>query len=164
MLPARSRPRLSSTSPRSTSGRPCPGWNAPLVATTTPSGKGARAAPIVSSLSPPVYRWAVSMKSIPAATASLTNASCSGVFVSRFVPSPIRATSVSPSFRVAGMSCSLGDVPGELAGVAVVHGRAVLRHPDLGAECAVGVARARELPAQVELEVAHVAAVHGLAL
>src|SRR5437588_1714502 len=157
MLSVRSRPRLSSISPRSTSGRPCPGWNPPLVATTTPSGKGARAAPIVCSLSPPVYRWAVSMKSIPAATASLTNASCSRVLVSRFVPSPIRPTSVSPSFRVAGMSCSLGDVPGELAVVAVVDGRAVLRHPDLRVERAVRVARACELAGDAELDVAHVA-------
>ena len=37
------------------------------------------------------------MRFTPAATASFTKATCSGVLVSRFVPSPIRATSVSPS-------------------------------------------------------------------
>jgi hypothetical protein len=33
--------------------------------------------------------------------ASFRNAMCSRVFVSRFVPSPIRVTSVSPSFSFA---------------------------------------------------------------
>jgi hypothetical protein len=41
----------------------------------------------------------VSMTFTPAATASLMKATCSAVRVSRFVPSPIRATSVSPSLR-----------------------------------------------------------------
>jgi len=47
-----------------------------------------------------VYEWAVSIICTPAATALLMNAMFSGVFVSRFVPSPIRPTSMSPSFTV----------------------------------------------------------------
>src|SRR5919199_987961 len=38
---------------------------------------------------------------MPAATASRTNAMFSGVFVSRLVPSPIRASGVPPSVTVA---------------------------------------------------------------
>src|SRR5215218_1854111 len=95
MLSVCSRRRLSSISARSTFGR-AP-VHPPFVATMQSSGIGERAAPMVSSLSPPTYVWAVSMTLTPAATASLTNAMCSGVFVSRFVPSPIRTTSVSPS-------------------------------------------------------------------
>src|SRR5215212_5688590 len=41
------------------------------------------------------------MSPTPAATASRTNATFSGVFSSRLVPSPIRARGVSPSFSVA---------------------------------------------------------------
>src|SRR5215218_1128395 len=52
---------------------------------------------MVSSLSPPVYVCAVSMCPSPAATASFTRATCSLVLVSRFVPRPIRGTSVSPN-------------------------------------------------------------------
>ena len=59
MLSVRSRRRLSSISARSASGRPLP--HPPLVATTHASGMGESAAPIVSSLPPPVYVWAVSM-------------------------------------------------------------------------------------------------------
>src|SRR4051794_9373289 len=40
------------------------------------------------------------MKFTPAATASCTNATCSGVWLRRFVPRPIRTSSVSPSFAV----------------------------------------------------------------
>src|SRR6266567_1313090 len=91
--------RLCSSSARRTSGRPRPGPpNPPLVATMQPSGNGERASAIVSSLCPPVYKWAVSIICTPAATAALTNATLSRVFVSRFVPKPIRATSMSPSF------------------------------------------------------------------
>src|SRR5205085_3989132 len=53
-----------------------------------------------SSLSPPVYVWAVSTTSTPAATAAFTNATFSGVFLRRLVPSPIRVTSVSPSLSI----------------------------------------------------------------
>src|SRR5947209_8827444 len=99
MLSVRSRRRLSSISARRTSGRPRPApAYPPLVATTQPSGKGDRAAPIVSSLCPPVYRCAVSIIWIPLETAALTNSTCAGVCVSRLVPRPIRATSMSPNF------------------------------------------------------------------
>jgi hypothetical protein len=55
---------------------------------------------MVSSLSPRVYEWALSMWLRPARTVSCRKAMCSLVFVSRFVPSPIRATSVSPILSV----------------------------------------------------------------
>src|SRR5919106_825816 len=99
MLSVRSVRRLCSISARSTSGR-AP-FHPPLVATTQSSGTGESAAPIVSSLCPPVYVWAVSIRFTPAATACFTNVTCSGVFVSRFVPSPIPVTSVSPSLSFA---------------------------------------------------------------
>ena len=95
MLSARSRRRLSSISVRTTSGRPLA--HPPFVATMHPSGIGERALPIVSSLSPPVYVCAVSMWRNPAATASTKSATPVGVFLSRFVPSPIRFTSTLPS-------------------------------------------------------------------
>jgi hypothetical protein len=47
-----------------------------------------------------VYEWALSMWLRPARTASCRKAMCSLVFVSRFVPSPIRATSASPILRL----------------------------------------------------------------
>ena len=45
----------------------------------------------------------------PNPTASLTKATCSGVFVSRFVPSPIRVMSVSPSLSMGPSSQSVGE-------------------------------------------------------
>src|SRR5262245_17437079 len=47
----------------------------------------------------------------PAATASFTNATCPRVCVSRFVPSPTRVTSESPSLSV-GMAFGRGTVGG----------------------------------------------------
>src|SRR5438477_1633507 len=94
-----SRRRLSSISERKTSGRPRPGPPIPpFVATMQFVGVGESAAPIVSSLCPPVYECAVSIICTPAATAALIKATLSGVFVSWFVPSPIRAASMSPTF------------------------------------------------------------------
>src|SRR6266480_3641150 len=78
--------------------KPFPAAQPPLVETTTPSAAGDNAAPIVSSLSPPVYVCALSTCPSPSATASFTSAACSLVLVSRFVPRPIRGTSVSPNF------------------------------------------------------------------
>jgi hypothetical protein len=76
MLSVRRRRRLSSISARSTSRR-AP-FQPSLVAMTQSSGMGDRALPIVSSLCPPAYVWAVSMRSTPAATASFTNVTFSG--------------------------------------------------------------------------------------
>ncbi len=59
---------------------------------------GESAAPIVSSLCPPVYRCAVSITCTPAATAALMNATFLDVFASRLVPMPMRATSVPANF------------------------------------------------------------------
>src|SRR5919109_1303201 len=50
----------------------------------------------------------------PAATAFFTNAPCSGVFVNRFVPSPIRLTSVSPSLSIP-VSCDVDITPRSIA-------------------------------------------------
>ena len=55
-------------------------------------------------------RWAVSIRPTPAATASLTKSTWRGVCVSLFVPSPIRATSVSPTRTFWPARCSfIGD-------------------------------------------------------
>src|SRR5438093_12927223 len=96
MLLPRSRRRLSSISERITAGEPP--LNPPLVATMTLSGMGESAAPIVSSLCPPVYRCAVSITCTPAAIAALMNAMFVCVFVSRLVPRPIRAISTPANF------------------------------------------------------------------
>src|SRR5829696_2046653 len=53
------------------------------------------------------------MRPMPAETASRTNATFSGVFLSRLVPSPIRVSGVSPSASAA-MSVTLGDVVGDV--------------------------------------------------
>src|SRR4029453_18402736 len=113
MVSVRSRRRLSAISSRSTSGR-AP-FQPPFVATTHPSGLGPRAVPIVSSLCPPAYVWAVSTSCTPAATASLMSSTCSGVFESRFVPSPIRATSLSPSLSlvIAPRGCIAAALAGK---------------------------------------------------
>ena len=100
MLSVRSRVRLISISSRSACGRPLP--RPPLVATMQLPGMGESASPIVSSLCPPVYVCAVSIICTPAATAALISSTPPRVFASRFVPSPMRATSVSPNL----MECS----------------------------------------------------------
>src|SRR5438552_13128575 len=96
MLLACRRRRLSSISERITAAE-AP-LNPPLVATMTLSGMGESAAPIVSSLCPPVYRCAVSITRTPAATAALMNATFSRLSVSRLVPMPMRATSTPANF------------------------------------------------------------------
>src|SRR5207302_2139115 len=100
MLSVRSRVRLISISSRSACGRPLP--RPPSVATMQLPGMGESASPIVSSLCPPVYVCAVSIICTPAATAALISSTPPRVFASRFVPSPMRATSVSPNL----MECS----------------------------------------------------------
>ena len=70
---------------------------APLLATVIAGSNGARAAPIVRSLSPLAYRCAVSMKSTPASTAPTRKARFSGVSVSRLVPSPTRLWGLEPT-------------------------------------------------------------------
>jgi hypothetical protein len=65
-----------------------------------------RLAPIVCSLSPTVYRWAVSITPTPASAALLMNATFSGVLVSLFVPRPMRLTSRPASWTVRGCTCS----------------------------------------------------------
>src|SRR3954447_1744079 len=98
-----SRRRLCSISSRSTPG--LPSWNPPFVPTTGRApAPPASASPIVVSLSPPTYRWAVSTCSILASTACLTNATFSGVCASRFVPRPMRVTSTPPSATFVGLA------------------------------------------------------------
>src|SRR6266568_3797936 len=105
MLLQRSRRRLSSISERITAGEPP--LNPPLVATMTLSDMGESAAPIVSSLCPPVYRCAVSITCTPAATAALMSAMFVCVLVSRLVPRPIRATSAPANFtRSSPRACA----------------------------------------------------------
>src|SRR2546421_5862385 len=113
MLSLRSRRRLSSISAWRISGRPRPEPPPPppFVATTQCSGSRESAIPIVCSLSPPVYVWAVSIIPTPAATASFTKATFAGVFLRRFVPSPMRATSVSPTFSFMDRWSSTFTVP-----------------------------------------------------
>src|SRR5947209_13291917 len=101
MAGVRSLRRLSSISARSTSGLPRPAPpNPPFVAITTPSGGGERATPIVSSLWPPVYRWAVSIICTPAATAALMRATFSRVWVRRLVPRPMRRSMRMPATSI----------------------------------------------------------------
>src|SRR5205809_6493127 len=96
MLLACRRRRLSSISERITAAE-AP-LNPPLVAAMPLSGMGESAAPIFSSLCPPVYRCAVSITCRPAATAALMNATFSRFSVSRLVPMPMRATSTAAHF------------------------------------------------------------------
>src|SRR5947207_13045330 len=110
MLLACRRRRLSSISERITAAE-AP-LNPPLVATMTLSGMGESAAPIVSSLCPPVYRCAVSITCRPAATAALMNATFSRFSVSRLVPMPMRATSTPANFTRSSPSANTHRVNG----------------------------------------------------
>ena len=92
--------RLCSISALSTSGRPRPAPPLPpLVATMPPSGTAPSAAPIVSLALPACVRMGCSRSfARRPRPRPLINSTFCGVFVSRFVPRPIRTTSRSPIF------------------------------------------------------------------